>query len=159
MKCSCCGGENLVKTSNVPFGVNGDARMYVNKEEVFICLDCAHVEFFNHHFVEEYKQKYLKYNEIKNKIKQIESQIFELENKPFDENKYKKELKIYQDERDTMIRLNVDNKSIRAKEECIKDVQNILDSKVDPKVQRSIQVLNNEKRTLEEELSHIHLDN
>ena len=51
-KCSHCGGSNLRKT-NVPFDAEGFTILaYVNNKaihfslDVFICMDCAHIEWF-----------------------------------------------------------------------------------------------------------------
>ena len=58
MKCSGCGSNNLINSSHVPFSVYGDARLEVSKNNIFICLDCGHIEFYNLYFVDEYKNKH-----------------------------------------------------------------------------------------------------
>lgn len=156
MKCSYCGSEKVINTSSVPFWVTGDASMESNKNEIFICLDCAHIDFFNHYFVKEHSDNNARYIELKEKIKLIDSQIIELEVKPFDDDKYKKELKRYQEELEALILLGADNKSIRVREECIKEMEEILNARIDPKQVKQLKTLKNERTSLEQELSKYH---
>lgn len=65
-KCSHCGGNNLKKIP-IPFEVSGDASLNVrahvdNKSiydhlEVFICMDCSHIEWFSDKLVVALKEK------------------------------------------------------------------------------------------------------
>ena len=61
-KCSHCGGSNLRKT-NVPFDAEGFTILaYVNNKaihfslDVFICMDCAHIEWFAEELVDALKE-------------------------------------------------------------------------------------------------------
>ena len=85
-KCSHCGGNNLKKIQ-IPFGVSGDAsldvRVYVDNKslydhlEVFICMDCAHIEWFSEKLVVALKEKDSRISQLNIELKTLQKRLLD----------------------------------------------------------------------------------
>lgn len=158
MKCTSCGSNNLINTRCVPFGVYGDATFEANKDNVFICLECGHIELYNLYFVKKYKESHKRYDEINKELLLIDAQIKKLENTPFDSSKYEMKIKQLEDEIETLTNLGTGGKIIRAREDSIKDYKRLIKNKNDMEINSKINDLKNKRNELIKEQSQINLN-
>lgn len=157
MKCSNCGKNNLkeVRLGQL-FSIWGDAYLNVNKTaEIYICADCGHLEFFNCGYANELKNKQKANDDLMKKIEEIKSQIKELKEIKFDPTPFKKEIEKLKKEIETLKSLGVNGKEIRWRENGIKENKEILDKKIDPKLERKIKDLENDIEKLQKQIVNI----
>ena len=135
MKCTQCGSNDLINTMNLPFHVSGDAKLEVSKTDIFICRECGHLEFFNTHYIEKLKEQERQHKAYIEEIMQIKSELNKLDAIPFDEVYYQNKIAELKEEIKTLERLGVDGKSIRSREDSIKEYEKIIEDRKDPRTE------------------------
>lgn len=157
MKCSNCGKNNLKEVRlDQLFSIWGDASLTVNKTaEIYICADCGHLEFFNSGYANELKNKQKANDDLMQKIEEKKSQINELKEIKFDPAPFKKEIEKLEKEIETLKSLGVNGKEIRWREDVIKENKEILEKKIDPKLERKIKDLENDIEKLQKQIVNI----
>ena len=142
MKCSNCGNNNLKKVSMEKqfCDVWGDASLRP-VAETFICLDCGHLEFFNCQYASDYKAKQKTNEEINQKIEETKSQIKKLKETKFDTTIFEKETERLEKEIKTLESMGISGKEIRYRKDGIKENKEILEKKIDPKLEQKIKDL------------------
>ena len=146
MKCVNCGSISFIVDKNSDL-----YRLY----DAQICSNCGFVHIFMESTVYRYNEILLRIDELKKQLN-----VLSLENKkekiaPFDEQKYINMLEQYKKERDMLIDLGVGGKSLKAKEESIMEVQQILTNHVDSNSKGNIIRFNNRIFELKRELEHL----
>lgn len=138
-KCSNCGSKNLIKADGryKPFEVRGDADLTFLCD-VFMCAECGHYEFFSDSNVEEIKSLEEFRDSIRKEIEQLNGRITELQNIKFDPKPFEVEIKKLNDELKTLKSLSVGGKDIKWREDAIKENRKIIESRVDPKIDKEI---------------------
>ena len=135
MKCTQCGSVELINTSELPFGVSGDARLEVSKSNIYICKQCGHLEFFNIHYIEKIKEKDRQDKEYNEEITKIQSELERLDSISFDETYYLNKIAELKEEIKTLERLGEVGKTIRAREDSIKEYERLIRDKKDPRIE------------------------
>jgi len=155
MKCSNCGGINFKEVGlDKLLSISGDARLN-EIASVSICLNCGHLEFFNHYYVNDYKNKVDMNEKINKEIKEKNEKIEDIKSQKFDPMPYQKEINRLKEEIKTLQSLGVGGKDIRAREESIKDNEKVLVEKVDPNNKRTIEQLEYEIYALKKAIIQI----
>ena len=85
-KCSHCGGNDLKKIP-IPFRVSGDASLNVGVQlghvslhdhlEVFICMDCAHIEWFSEKLVVALKEEDSRISQLNIELETLQKRLFD----------------------------------------------------------------------------------
>lgn len=135
MKCTECGSVELINTSELPFGVSGDARLEVSQSNIYICKQCGHLEFFNIHYIEKLKEKDRQDKEYIEEVTKIQSELERLDTISFDETYYLNKIAELKEEISTLERLGQGGKSIRAREDSIKEYERLIKDKKDPRIE------------------------
>jgi len=154
MKCSNCEKNNLKEVRiDQLFSIWGDAYLNVNKTaNIYICADCGHLEFFNYEYANELKNKQKANEDLIQKIEEIKSEIKELEKIKFDATPFEKEIARLEKEIETLKSLGVNGNEIRWRENGIKGNKEILEKKIDPKLERKIKDLENDIVKLQKQI-------
>ena len=143
MKCTQCGSKDLISTTCLPLRLSGDAYLEVFKDNIYICKECGHLEFFNKSYVDKLKKEEQKNNEIAEEQTKIKNELDRLKSIPFDEKYYQGKIKELKEEIATLERLGEGVKSVRARLDSIKDYERIIKEKKDPRIESQINHLNN----------------
>ena len=143
MKCTQCGSNDLISTTCLPLRLSGDAYLEVFKDNIYICKECGHLEFFNRYYIEKLNQEEQKNKEINDEKNKIMEEIARLKNLPFDEKYYQEKLKELKDEIAILEKLGVGGKAIRSRYEMLKECEDVLKEKKDPRIENQIRNLNN----------------
>lgn len=78
--CTNCGCKTLIR-ADLPFGVSGDVFMTAHRTlEIYACLECGHLEFFDSYSVDEYNESIKRVESILNKLQILRKQLSDLEN-------------------------------------------------------------------------------
>ena len=135
MKCTSCGSNNLIEANHLPCYIEyGDGQLTISKGKVFICAECGHYELYDTDFRDRYKIEIAEKEEIKKEIDLKTKELTELRNIKFNPTPFENEIKRIKSEIQTLDELGVAGKSIRAREDSIKDYENIIKSGIDPKI-------------------------
>lgn len=135
MKCTQCGSNELINTMNLPFYVSGDASLEVSESDIYICKKCGHLEFFNTHYIEKLKEQERQHQAYIEEIMKIKYELNRLDTIPFDEAYFKNKIAELKEEIKTLERLGEGGKSIRAREDSIKDYEKIIRDRKDPRIE------------------------
>ena len=143
MKCTQCGSVELINTSELPFGVSGDARLEVSKSNIYICKQCGHLEFFNILYIEKLKEKDRQDKEYIEEVTKIQSELERLDTFSFDETYYLNKIAELKEEISTLERLGEVGKTIRTREDSIKEYGRLIRDKKDPIIENQRIALRN----------------
>lgn len=79
--CTNCGCKTLIR-ADLPFDVSGDVYMTAAHRtlEIYACLECGHLEFFDSYSVDEYNESIKRVESILNKLQILRKQLSDLEN-------------------------------------------------------------------------------
>ena len=169
MKCSCCGGSNLTKLTSLPSSDNYRGpkgrewpryplwspqlpfvaedfhiRNGEDGNNILICLDCGHFEFFDLAFVNEYKRRQAQNQEARKRISEIDNEIKALREKQFDPTPFKEKIAKLEAEIATLKSLGVNGKEVVWRQDEIKQNEKILEAGIAPDVLKRISELENQ---------------
>ena len=154
MKCTSCGSNNLIEVNHLPCYIEyGDGQLTISKGKVFICAECGHYELYDTAFCDKYKREMAEKEEIKKEIDLKDKRLIELKSIKFNPIPFENEIKRIKSEIQTLDGLGVAGKSIRAREDSIKDYEKIIKSGIDPKISGEIKRIEFEIEQLNKKLN------
>lgn len=86
-KCSHCGGNHLREIPPVHFTVSGDASLDIrvvvghkslyNHLEAFICMDCAHIDWFSEKIVVALKERDSRFSQLNIELETLQKRLLD----------------------------------------------------------------------------------
>lgn len=155
MKCPICGKEHFIKSTSLPFTLHGDTRIVYEDGACLACVNCGYAIFFNSSAVNTYEEQKEAINIIKEAIEQKMLQIKQLKNNTKGLFSVNQELKRKKEELRLRREWGEDNKTTRALEETIKELNDQVNGGFVKNSEDRIKNLFNEVERLNEQILKI----